>query len=148
MTWVGAGAGALVVERGASISLRIVLDVREYICSICISVYGITKWAEPVSWHPLTVQGMSYSIFRPPAPIPRPDPPPALRLPDVPTALVTGANGFLGLEIVKQLLEKGYHVRASVRDVQDAKKTTSLVKVGRALPGSWREGDLGWSGHF
>lgn len=30
--------------------------------------------------------------------------------------LVTGANGFLGTWIVRQLLERGYLVRAAVRD--------------------------------
>jgi dihydroflavonol-4-reductase len=40
--------------------------------------------------------------------------------------LVTGANGHVGNNLVKALLERGYHVRASVRDTKDASKTGSL----------------------
>jgi len=30
--------------------------------------------------------------------------------------LVTGANGHVGFVLTKSLIERGYHVRASVRD--------------------------------
>jgi dihydroflavonol-4-reductase len=41
--------------------------------------------------------------------------------------LVTGANGHVGNNLVKALLERGYRVRASVRDTKDASKTGSLA---------------------
>lgn len=40
--------------------------------------------------------------------------------------LVTGANGHLGSNLVKTLLERGYQVRASVRDRGDSAKTRNL----------------------
>ena len=39
---------------------------------------------------------------------------------------VTGANGFIGSHITKQLLAKGYRVRAIVRDPSNASKVAHL----------------------
>lgn len=38
---------------------------------------------------------------------------------------VTGASGYIGTEITKQLLEKGYRVRATVRDKSVTAKVPS-----------------------
>ncbi|OQR96883.1 dihydroflavonol-4-reductase [Achlya hypogyna] len=48
------------------------------------------------------------------------------------TVCVTGGSGFLGSYVVKLLLEKGYRVKTTVRDVTDTKKVAHL----RALPGA------------
>ena len=44
--------------------------------------------------------------------------------------LVTGANGHLGYNLVKKLVEKGYEVRAGVRNPKNADKTKHLRKLG------------------
>ncbi len=44
--------------------------------------------------------------------------------------LITGANGHLGFHIVSELVRRGYRVRASVRDAQNAKKTARLKELG------------------
>lgn len=44
--------------------------------------------------------------------------------------VVTGANGHLGSTIVKQLVEAGYKVRATVRDKNDKFKTARLTALG------------------
>ncbi|KAL6060484.1 Tetraketide alpha-pyrone reductase [Balamuthia mandrillaris] len=41
---------------------------------------------------------------------------------------VTGASGFIAGEIIKQLLEKGYHVRGTVRSLSNATKTKHLLE--------------------
>ena len=40
--------------------------------------------------------------------------------------LVTGANGHVGQACVRDLLQNGYNVRASVRDIKNAEKTAGL----------------------
>ena len=44
--------------------------------------------------------------------------------------LVTGANGHVGQACVRDLLQNGYDVRASVRDIMDAEKTAGLSDLG------------------
>ena len=70
---------------------------------------------------------------------------------DVPIVLVTGASGYIGMYIVKQLLEQGhYRVRGTVRDknrndkvkplqdlVPDAKYPLRLVNADLENPDSW-----------
>lgn len=51
-------------------------------------------------------------------------------------AVVTGGSGFVATEVTKQLLEKGYTVRATVRDPEDEGKTEHLRRLGQALPGT------------
>jgi len=46
---------------------------------------------------------------------------------------VTGANGFLGLHFVQQLLERGCHVVAAVRSVSED-KVSALLKLKEAAP--------------
>jgi putative NADH-flavin reductase len=51
---------------------------------------------------------------------------------------VTGANGFLASHIVKQLLERGYRVRGTVRSTKDEAKTNFL----KELPGAKKRLEL------
>ena len=51
------------------------------------------------------------------------------------TVVVTGATGFVASELVKQLLEKGYTVRGTVRSLQNESKVQHLKRLGKALPG-------------
>jgi len=55
----------------------------------------------------------------------------------LPTVAVTGASGFVATELVKQLLEKGYNVHATVRSKTNLEKVGPLIKLGEALPGEF-----------
>lgn len=52
--------------------------------------------------------------------------------------LVTGATGYIGSEIVRQLLEDGYRVRGTTRDPEKARKQGNLT----SLPGAAERLDL------
>ncbi|CAL5221716.1 g3958 [Coccomyxa viridis] len=67
-----------------------------------------------------------------------------------PTAVVTGATGFVASELVKQLLEKGYTVRGTVRSLHNESKVQHLQRLGKALPGklTLHEADLLKEGSF
>ena len=44
--------------------------------------------------------------------------------------LVLGSNGHLGYNLTKELVAKGYHVKAGVRDINDESKTEHLKSLG------------------
>ena len=48
--------------------------------------------------------------------------------------MLAGAAGFVGAELTKQLLERGYTVRATVRKASP-ESTGFLEKIAAALPG-------------
>jgi short-subunit dehydrogenase len=61
------------------------------------------------------------------------------------TALVTGASGYIATELVKQLLEKGYHVIATHRaQSDDDPKVLHLKRLADALPGTSYLAPFGW----
>ena len=43
--------------------------------------------------------------------------------------LVTGANGHVGYALIKLLLDRGYHVRGSVRDKNNPELVSHLSKL-------------------
>ena len=43
--------------------------------------------------------------------------------------LVTGASGYIATHIVQQLLEEGYHVRGTVRDLKNEAKVKPLQEL-------------------
>ncbi len=51
------------------------------------------------------------------------------------TACVTGASGYIGIELICQLLGKGYNVNATLRNPEDTSKTAKLLALAEALPG-------------
>jgi len=51
-------------------------------------------------------------------------------------ALVTGANGYVASWVVRRLLERGFEVRATVRDPADPRKTEHLLAMAGELPGT------------
>ena len=63
---------------------------------------------------------------------------------------VTGVSGYIGSEVVKQLLEKGYVVRGTVRSKANTSKVQHLLKLADALPGKLElfEADLLKAGDF
>lgn len=46
----------------------------------------------------------------------------------MPTVLLTGATGFIGLELTKQLLEKGYRVVGNVRALEKGERASKFLK--------------------
>ena len=62
----------------------------------------------------------------------------------MPTILVTGATGFIGRPLCAALLERGYHVRASVRSTDkdhalDERIECFAADVGNSRPAVWRD---------
>ncbi|OBW66067.1 MAG: Rhomboid-like protein [Aureobasidium pullulans] len=51
------------------------------------------------------------------------------------TALVTGGTGFIGIYVIKLLLERGDRVHTTVRDLKDQKKCQPLLSLQNAYPG-------------
>lgn len=52
----------------------------------------------------------------------------------MPTALVTGGTGFIGMYVVKLLLERGHTVHTTVRSLKDTKKCKSLFDLQAEYP--------------
>ncbi|KHO12608.1 oxidoreductase [Latilactobacillus curvatus] len=46
--------------------------------------------------------------------------------------LVTGGNGYLGLHIILQLLNQGYHVRATLRQLDKQTTVRTALKENQA----------------
>ncbi|GJP46579.1 hypothetical protein CLOM_g5848 [Closterium sp. NIES-68] len=63
---------------------------------------------------------------------------------------VTGASGFIGSNLVKLLLDRGYHVRGTVRDATDEAKTSWIRDLGEGTPGTLElfSADLNKPGSF
>ncbi|WP_425585860.1 NAD-dependent epimerase/dehydratase family protein [Streptomyces longisporus] len=64
--------------------------------------------------------------------------------------LVTGGSGFVGCHLVGRLLERGYHVRTTVRSVTDIAKVAPLTALQDRFPGRLEifEADLLVDGAF
>ena len=66
--------------------------------------------------------------------------------PAAPVAIyaVTGASGYVGSHVTRVLLERGFTVRACVRDPDNALKTAHLTAIAEGLPGdlSFHRGNL------
>src|SRR5207253_1010534 len=60
--------------------------------------------------------------------IPRPSAEPVIRA-LIMKALVTGANGHIGSNLVRALAERGYSVRATVRSIGEAGRTAVLTAL-------------------
>ncbi|XP_057975739.1 dihydroflavonol 4-reductase-like [Malania oleifera] len=71
------------------------------------------------------------------------------RMEEEKTVCVTGASGFIASWLVKLLLERGYHVRAVVRDPENAEKVKHLVDLpdAKARLSLWK-GDLAVEGSY
>src|SRR5271170_7791060 len=68
------------------------------------------------------------------------------------TVLVTGGSGFIGAHCILRLLEAGYAVRTTVRNLQREGDVRGMLKVGGAEPGGQLsfvaadlEKDAGWA---
>ena len=55
---------------------------------------------------------------------------------DAGPAVVTGANGYIASWVVRRLLQRGFHVHATVRDPEDPRKTEHLVAMAAESPGT------------
>ncbi len=75
----------------------------------------------------------------------------ALDIPGGSLVLVSGATGFVASHIIKQLLERGYRVRGTVRDLEKAAWLTRDVFKAEAARGDFElvtVTDLGAKGAF
>lgn len=53
-----------------------------------------------------------------------------------PMVLVTGASGYLASHVVHQLMQKGYRVRGTVRNLKNEKKVKPLRELEQNTSGS------------
>lgn len=47
--------------------------------------------------------------------------------------LVTGGTGFVGMRIISRLLEQGYEVQTTIRDLSKADKVIKTMQDNRAI---------------